>query len=151
MKKKYKKDRYAKYDDIHEMYSTKIREMKLRVPSNFRMLCALLKIEPAKILEDFMWMLSYSSANDATEKKRRAAKDFFFKCGYGRATHSKEDIRQMFAELKARKRLYDTAKGMSNDDMHLYWKSEHMYMQHWFRRWFYKTRTNEDISILEKY
>ena len=54
-----KVDRYHKYADIDEMYSTKYRDIKLSIPSNLRMLCAILEIKVENLLYDLMWMLSY--------------------------------------------------------------------------------------------
>lgn len=144
-------DLYAKYDDIDEMYSSKPRKVDLTIPSKFRMLCAILNVKAEIILSDFMWTMSYSYSNDATERKRKAAIKFFLICGYGQPNYTENDIREIFKELKAQRILYNTTKQMPQDDRELYWKNDHMYIQHWFKRWFYKTRTTDDVSILDQY
>uniref|UniRef100_F4C510 Abnormal GONad development family member (Gon-4) n=1 Tax=Sphingobacterium sp. (strain 21) TaxID=743722 RepID=F4C510_SPHS2 len=59
MKKKKDKivtvDRYSKYADIDEMYSTKYSNIKLTIPSNLRMLCAIFEVKVEDLLYDFMW------------------------------------------------------------------------------------------------
>jgi DNA-binding Xre family transcriptional regulator len=155
MKKKKTKivtvDRYHKYADIDEMYSTKQRDIKLLIPSNLRMLCAILEVKVEDLLYDFMWMLSYSAIEGATNKQRKAAKKFFLLCRYGQPQYSEKQIKQMFDELKAGRKIYDTIDGMEQDDMELFWRNNHMYWQHWFKRWFKKNTRQDDISVLEKY
>ncbi|MGJ1411526.1 hypothetical protein ACR78Z_17825 [Sphingobacterium thalpophilum] len=144
-------DMYHKYAEIDEMYSSKVREVNLDIPSNLRMLCAILDIKVEKLLNDFMWMLSYSHHNSATPKQRKIAKKFFLACKYGQPLYTKKQIKQMFDELKADRKIRKTIDGMDHEDMKLFWKSNHMYMQHWFKRWFEKNRHKGDISILEEH
>ncbi len=75
---------YHKYAEIDEMYGSKVRDLKLDIPSNLRMLCAILHVKVEKLLKDFMWMLSYSHHNSATSKQRKTAKKFILACKYGR-------------------------------------------------------------------
>ncbi len=70
-------DMYHKYAEIDEMYGSKVRDLKLDIPSNLRMLCAILHVKVEKLLNDFMWMLSYSHHNSATAKQRRLLINFF--------------------------------------------------------------------------
>lgn len=155
MKKKKAKiitvDMYHKYAEIDEMYSSKVREVKLDIPSNLRMLCAILDVEVENLLNDFMWMLSYSHHNSATIKQRKTAKKFFLACKYGQPLYTKNQIKKMFDELKAERKIYETIDGMDHEDKKLFWKNNHMYMQHWFKRWFEKNRRPGNISELEKY
>lgn len=144
-------DRYHKYADIDEMYSSKVREVRLMIPSNLRMLCAILDVEVENLLSDFMWMLSYSHHNSATLKQRKAAKKFFMACRYGQPLYSKKQIKTMFDELKAERKIYETIEGMEQEDKNLFWKNNHMYMQHWFKRWFERNRRPGNISELERY
>lgn len=144
-------DMYHKYADIDEMYSSKNREMKLSVPSNLRMLCAILDVKVDDVLEDFMWMLSYSYHRSASDAQRKTGMNFFLANKYGRPLYSKKQIKQMFHELKTELKIYETIDGMNHEDKDLFWKSNHMYMQHWFKRWFEKNRHKDDISILNDY
>jgi len=145
-------DMYHKYAEIDEMYSSKVKEVKLDIPSNLRMLCAILDVKVEKLLNDFMWMLSYSHHNSATTKQREITKKFFLACKYGQPLYTKRQIKQMFDELKADRKIYETIKGMDHEDMKLFWKNNHMYMQHWFKRWFNKRdRAKGDISTLNEY
>lgn len=144
-------DTYHKYADVDEIYSSKNREMKLFVPSNLRMLCAILDVKVEKLLNDFMWMLSYSHHISASETQRKIGMNFFLSSKYGQPLYSKKQIKQMFHELKAERKIHETIDGMDHEDMNLFWKSKNMYTQHWFKRWFEKNRRNVDISVLNDY
>lgn len=144
-------DMYHKYADIDEMYSSKNRELKLRVPSNLRMLCAILDVKVEELLNDFMWMLSYSHHSSASNEQRKIGMKFFLSNRYGQPLYSKQQIKQMFHELKAERKIYETIDGMDHEDMQLFWKSNHMYTQHWFKRWFEKNRHKADITVLNDY
>ncbi|MBL1408427.1 hypothetical protein [Sphingobacterium faecale] len=144
-------DMYHKYADIDEMYSSKSREIKLLVPSNLRMLCAILDVKVEKILGDFMWMLSYSHHSSASNEQRKIGMKFFLSSKYGQPLYSKKQIKQMFQELKAELKIHETIDGMDHEHMQLFWKSNHMYTQHWFKRWFEKNRHKADITILNDY
>ena len=155
--KKQKKDKnitvdmYDKYEEIDDMYSTKVRKVKLHIPSNLRLLCAILDVKVEKLLSDFMWMLSYSHHNSASNKQRKMANKFFLACKYGQPLYAKKQIKQMFDELKAERKIYETTDGMDYEDNKFFWKSNHMYTQYWFKRWFEKNRHKGDISILEEH
>ena len=144
-------DKYEKYSEIDEVYSSKRRELELSVPGNFRMLCAILSIKPEDVLCDFMRMVSYSFSDRATEKQRKAARKFFLACGFGQPDYSTKDIEKMFGELKAVQTIYHTTDDMDRDDKELFWKNQHMYIQYWFKHWFEKNRRQDDISVLHKY
>ncbi|WP_439490640.1 hypothetical protein [Algoriphagus sp.] len=144
-------DNYEKYAEIGEMYSTKYRQVGLLIPSNIRMLCAILDIRPEKVLQDFLWLLSYGDADLATEKQWKAAQKFFFACQFGQKSYSKKQIKQMFTELKAIKTTFNTIDEMSSENRELFYKNQHMYTQYWYKRWFEKNRRKEELSILEKF
>lgn len=144
-------DCYERYSEIEELYSSKRRNLTLLVPSNFRMLCAILDARPEEVLHDFMWMVSYSPSERATEKQRKAAKNFFLSCPFGQHACSKREMNKMFNELRAVRTVSDTTQNMNVADKGLYWKNHHMYAQYWFRRWLKKIRDNEDVSILAGY
>lgn len=113
-------DKYEKYADIAELYSSKRRNVELLIPSNFRMLCAIIGIRPEAILHDFMWMVSYSSLGHAEEKQRKAAKRFFLACRFGQPRYSRKEIKTMFRELKAVRTVYDTTQDMGRNDRELF-------------------------------
>src|SRR5690606_20855929 len=131
--------------------SSKVRKIKLPIPSNLRMLCAILDVNVKTLLVDFMWILSYDHHNSATTKQRKAANKFFMACKYGQPLYSKKHINQMFDELKTDRKIGETLDGMDCQDMELFWKNNHMYTQHWFKRWFEKNRRKGDISILNEH
>lgn len=155
MKKKDKTSQLSKpftYDDIDEMYASLDRKYQLNVPSNFRMLCAILDVKVQDILADFMWLVSYSVHRDADGKRRDAAREFFMSCQYGQPHYSEEKINQMFEELKAERLIYDTINCMDHEDLQVFHRYKNMHMQHWFKRWFNKIdRAKGDISILNEY
>ncbi|WKK60355.1 hypothetical protein [Sphingobacterium sp. BN32] len=145
-------DMYNKYAEIDEMYSTKCRKIKLSVPSNFRMLCAILDVKVEQILNDFMWMLSYSYHKTATGKQRKFAQKFFQVCKYGEHLYTKKQIEEMFDELRCERKIYETIDTMEHNDLRLFWKNNHMYMQYWYKRWFNKIdRAKGDISVLNEH
>lgn len=144
-------DIYQKYADVDEIYSSKNREMKLFVPSNLRMLCAILDVKVEKLLNDFMWMLSYSHHSSASETQRKIGMNFFLSGKYGQPLYFKKQIKQMFHKLKAERKIHETIDSMDHEDMNLFLKNKNMYTQHWFKRWFEKNRRNVDISVLNDY
>lgn len=125
--------------------------LNLRTPSNLRMLCAILGVRVDEILEDFMWLVSYSAHDSADRKKRNAARKFFMVCGYGQPRYSEREINQMFDELKENRKLYETIDGMERDDRELFLRNRNMYVQYWFKRWFEKNNRKEDITVLDNY
>ena len=147
MKKQDKKD---PYEDIDERYSTKSQHLKLMIPCNLRMLCALLEVKPERLLTDFMWTVSYSYG-DATDEQRAAAVDYFMKCGYGQNLYKREEIELMFQELKAQKLLVINDENAKNDHRERHYRWSHMYVQYWFRKWFYKVRRKAKLSVLKNY
>lgn len=144
-------DNYAKYADIDDRFASKTRNVDLTIPGNFRMLCAILSVKPKKVISDFMGLVSDFPVENATGKQRSAAQQLFLLCGYGQPQYSRKQINQMFAELKAIRTLRDSTENMDWNDRELFWKSNHMYMQYWFKRWFEMNRRQEDFSVLEKY
>lgn len=142
-------DKYDKYAEIGEMYGSKWRSLSLLVPSNFRMLCAILDVQPEKILMDFMQSMTYSVSKDAKEAQRRAARKFFLSRRYGQPVYSKKQIRKMFAELKAIRTTYDSTDTMNQEDKELFWKNSHMYTEFWFKRWFEKNSRKDNLSGLQ--
>ncbi|AIM36712.1 hypothetical protein KO02_08350 [Sphingobacterium sp. ML3W] len=143
--------RFDKYAEINEVYSSLDRTYQINVPSNFRMLCTILDVKVDDILKDFMWLVSYSVHSNTTNKRRKAARKFFMSCRYGQPGYSEEQINQMFDELKAERLNYDTIDGMEREDLELFWRNNHMYKQHWFKRWFNKKCRKEAITVLNDY
>lgn len=144
-------DRYEGYAEVGKMYSSKWRKVDLLIPSNFRMLCAILGVKMEDVLRDYMWMVSYAVSDGGTEKQRKAAKKFFLACQFGQPAYPKKDINTMFKELKAVRTTYNTTENMDWDDKELFWKNNHMYIEYWFKRWFEKNNRQDDISVLENY
>ncbi|WP_425635850.1 hypothetical protein ACPUEN_10560 [Algoriphagus yeomjeoni] len=155
MKKKKTKttlmDSYKQYAEIGDMYTSRWRKLDLLIPSNFRMLCAILNVKPERILIDFMWKLSYSVIHGATEKQRKAGMKFFIACDFGQPAYAKEDIKKMFSELKSIRELTDTTQDMEDGNKELFWKNNHMYVEFWYKRWFEKNTRQDDLSVLEEY
>ncbi|WP_339863722.1 hypothetical protein [uncultured Algoriphagus sp.] len=144
-------DPYKHYAEIGSMYSSKWRKLDLLIPSNFRMLCAILNIKPERVLMDFMWKLSYSVIEGATEKQRKAGKKFFIASGFGQPAFAKEDIKKMFSELKSLRKLSDTTEAMEDGNKEQFWKNNHMFVEYWYKRWFEKNIRPDDLSVLEEY
>ncbi|RAI92208.1 hypothetical protein [Algoriphagus yeomjeoni] len=155
MKKKKAKttliDSNEKYAEIGDMYTSRWRKLDLLIPSNFRMLCAILNVKPERILMDFMWKLSYSVIHGATEKQRKAGKKFFIEGGFGQPAYTKQDIKKMFNELKYIRKLTDTTEAMEDENKELFWKNNHMYVEFWYKRWFEKNSRLDELSVLDEY
>lgn len=138
------------YKEINEMFSTKSLKANLMVPSNLRVLCAILEVKPEKILHDFMWTLSVSYG-ESTPEQRAKALEYFLQCGYGQELYTKDDILQMFKELEAKRLLMVADRGPGNKfwERHIRWT--HMYIEYWFEKWFYKVRKKGNLSVLKEY
>ena len=149
---KNRKQKPDPYEEIHTDYSTKQREFKLLVPSNFRMLCALLETEPEKILTDFLWFVSHDNT-EASGKQRSAAVEYFIINGYGQKIYDEKDIREMFKELEAIRCLSPEIndKDISWDQLTRHYSWNHMYIQYWFKKWFYKVRRKGKLSDIKNY
>lgn len=100
---------------------------------------------------DFMWKLSDSVIDGATEKQRKAGKKFFLASGFGQPAYAKEDIKRMFRELKSIRKLTDTTEAMEDGNKELFWKSNNMFVEFWYKRWFEKNTRQDDLSVLEEY
>jgi hypothetical protein len=146
------KHKYDKYEEIDKDYSTRTRDLNLSIPSNFRMLCALFEIKPAKILTDFMWTVSFMMTK-ATDQQRQAAVEYLIHCGYGIDLYSEDEIRQIFDELNAKRLLWpeinDEIITSEQRDLHYTWS--HMYMQYWFEKWYWRVRKKGDTKNLKDY
>ena len=142
---------YHQYEEIGEDYSSKHVKMGILVPSNLRLLCAILDVKLEDMLHDFMWMLSYSSCKNASQKKRNAARKFFMLCHYGQARYSKKQINIMFDELQAVRKIYDTTDEMESEERGLFWKCNHMYTEYWYQRWFNKNSRPDNLAVLKEY
>ena len=146
------KNKFSRYEDVHEDFSSKTKEFKLMIPANFRMLCALFETPVEKILSDFMWKLS-SMPDTATHEQRKAAFEFVLACKYGQNNYPEEEIRQMFQELEAKRILWpeinDNILGPDQRQLHCLWSN--MYMQYWFERWYTKHRKKGDEKPMKKY
>lgn len=138
------------YKEINPLYGSRKKEVSLLIPSNLRMLCAMLDVKPEKLLHDFMWTVS-ESHHKCTEPQRIKAKDYFLECGYGQELYPKEDILQMFKELEAIRSLWIeiTHNNRKAFDQHIRW--QHMYIEYWFEKWFNKVRRKEGVEILDEY
>lgn len=149
---KNRKHPFNKYEVLHEDYASKNRDYNLSVPANFRMLCAITETRPEKILHDFMWNVSYMMTK-ASDEQRKAAAEYFILCGYGQDMYPEQDIRQIFRELDAKRCLWpdrdDQAINDEQRDLHYTWG--HMYMQCWFKKWFWKVRRKGKLSVLREY
>lgn len=145
------KDPYKKYAEIGDLFTSRWRKLDLLIPSNFRLLCAILQVKPEQILKDFMWKASYSAILGVTKKQQKTGERFFLEAGFGQPTYSKEDIKRMFSELKSIRKLCDTTESMKDREKELFWKSNHMYIEFWYKRWFEKKSGQDHLSVLEEY
>lgn len=154
MKKKQKKSMvtlFNKYEDVADRYSTKVIKTNLSFPANFRMLCALVEVEPAKVLTDFMWIMSSSYFNEPAILKREAAKDYFIKCRYGESKYSGDDVKKMLMELEAFRVVDETMDGCNSNKSRLFYCVKNFHLPHWFKKWFNKAKQTGNFSLIDQY
>jgi len=144
-------DKYVQYKEVDEVFSSQVRKVELLVPSNLRMLCAILNIKVERILRDYMDMLSYAVKKNATEKQRNAARKFFLRMNYGEGGYKKTQVNQMLDDLKANRTIVNLIHGMNQENLELFWKNDNMYREFWFKQWFNQNSRKEDRSILAEY
>ena len=146
------KNRFSRYEDIHEDFSTTTRELKLMVPSNFRMLCALFETSPSRILSDFMWTLS-SMPDSGTDEQRKAALEYFMHRGYAQKYYPEEEVQLIFRELEAKRILWpgihDNVITPEQRQLHCMWSN--MFMQYWFEKWYGRYRKRGEEKPMKKY
>lgn len=140
-----------KYQEVQEPYSAKHTSINLTTPPNFRMLCALLGVKPAQVLNDFITAVSSSYKKDFPIEQGKAAVQYFLECHYGKLYFDKEDIAVMLQELEALRLIEETMDRSVSSEMNLYFCFKHMQAQQWFKRWFNKSKRKESISILNEY
>lgn len=147
MKKKPENDSHNEPDP---RYSTKFRHFDLQVPANLRVLCALLEVTPERLLNDFMQAVSYSFSSATTEQSQ-AAVGYFLQREYGQHLYGPEQIRRMFRELEARQllRIDNYPDHERYFDVHCRWSN--MYIQYWFKKWFYRVQRRKSMKALEEY
>lgn len=125
------------------------QEISFIMPVQFLLICRLLKIEPRKVLYQFMSNLAHESYANGTEQKI-AAKDYFMTCGYGLELYSDGEIEQIFDELDTIAALWPKGGSPKLLNLHSKWRSR--YYKYWYKKWYWKFRRaiDGDNEILEK-
>jgi len=102
------------------------------MPVQFLLICRLLKVEPEKVLYQFMCNLAHESYANGTEQKI-AAKDYFMSCGYGLELFTDMEIEQMFDELDSISALWPKGGSAKLLNRHRRWRNK--YYRYWYKRW----------------
>ena len=139
-----------RYQEISPLYSSKVRSCQLRIPSQFRLLCALLETPPEHMLEDFMNNAGFTSSG-LGNGARLKAQEYLMQCGYGSGLYTAEQLALIFKEMEAQRCLWPEQKSMDMErfDMHATW--HHMYMEYWFEKWYWKVRCEGEEGVLADY
>lgn len=153
MKTKDLKKLNKKYQDVDSLYATTQRTYSLSIHSNVRMICAILKVSPKELLQDFLATISYSYYQDGKIplKRMKAAKKYFLSCHYGKDKYDDKAVELMLEELKAQQSLHYHSNDFKGSDLDLYWMHQWMFSKQWFKKWFYKNHRKEDQNILDQY
>lgn len=112
-------------------------DLRLVMPCQFRMLCALTNVSPKKILHDFMNTLAMESFG-LGKVKQEILIEYFLQCGYIQEHYTPENIRTIFSELNAVALLWPDKAGTKIINRHAKWRK--MYHKYWFKKWRWKNR-----------
>jgi hypothetical protein len=89
MNKKQRKKDYTHY-----------REIDLRIPLQFLVLCRALDVPAEQVLFNFMANVGQELYAQGSEQKTKAI-EYFLSCGYGQDKYPEQEIREAFTELSA--------------------------------------------------
>ena len=120
---------------------TRHQQFRFFLPIQFLLLCRLLKVEPRKVLYQFMTDLAHESYATGTEQKV-AAKDYFMSCGYGLELYTDGEIEQMLDELDSIASLWPKDGGMKLINLHSKWRDK--YYKYWYKKWYWKFRRGSE-------
>jgi hypothetical protein len=115
-----------------------VLQLNLRIPSEVVMLCKLMNTRPHDVVQAFLSCLAVEKDKDNPEEAKQACADFFIHYGFGNSYYSKDEIRQMFAELGKVNDLMPENPSMKFLDQHCSW--ERKYNKQWFKSWFWRIR-----------
>jgi hypothetical protein len=132
-----------KYEDIDSLYSTKRYSIPLSVPAEFRLLCAILGATPEKLLNDFMQNAGFTNQS-SNAQHRIEAQEYLMECGYGKDLYTDEQLNSIFKELDAQRALWPAFNSMSRNQFNIHATWHHMYMEYWFKKWYWAARVEGD-------
>lgn len=106
----------------------------LNLPPAFLLLCKLWGVEPRLVLINFMHNLGCGSwVQQGRDGAQAHLKNYALEMGYGSNCYTKEEIKQMFAELDAIGRLFPDTADTKMLNLHLRWRKA--YYNHWYKKW----------------
>ena len=133
--KKVSKQERGKYEDISPLYSSKVRSCQLRIPSQFRLLCALFETPPEQMLNDFMDNAGFTSFG-LNNETRLKAQEYLVECGYGSKLYSAGQLALIFKEMEARRCLWPPFNSMDTEQFNIHAAWHNMYIEYWFKKWY---------------
>lgn len=116
--------------------------LSIILPYQLLLLCKLWEKPPEELITDFLDNLSHSSwKREGKQPAKQNLVEYTLASGYGKNLYTEEEIRQMFTELDAMGMLFPFGAG--NELLDKYVAFRDTYLDHWFSKWYYKTRRKE--------
>ena len=112
-------------------------ELSLMLPWQFYLICKLWKVEPRKVIYDFLCNAGVEGYS-LGEQQRAKAIEYIVACRYGQDFYTEEDIRRIMKELESISTLFPKDGKEKLIDVHSHWRKK--YYKYWFRKWYRKIR-----------
>jgi hypothetical protein len=108
------------------------------LPYHFLLICKLLEVPPAKVLYDFMEVISCTKTNLTGEKVSvDPFINYFEELGYGNQFFDRKDLQKIFGDIKSIALLWPHNAKTELIDIHATWLKN--YHKYWFKKWYYKS------------
>jgi hypothetical protein len=120
------------------------QEISFIIPIQFLLICRLLKVEPRKVLYQFMCNLAHEAYSNGTEQKI-VAKEYFLSCGYGLELYTDGEIEQIFDELDNIAALWSNGGPVKLLNLHRKWRNR--YYKYWYKKWHCMFRSTLKLTI----
>ena len=127
-----------------DFFETSYEQLSITLPFKFLLLCKVLGLKPANVLQEFMNYTAKEIRGD-NDKARTAAEEYFLACGYGQNHYTPDDLRLMLKELDALRLIWPEDKDpMAEQDLIKRYSQYHKkYCRYWFTKWFNKVRKRQ--------
>ncbi|RFM27931.1 hypothetical protein [Deminuibacter soli] len=115
------------------------KDLSLRLPPDFSMVCTLLDVSPEQVLIEFMDNVSrrIPSKGDA---ERDAALNYMLHCQYGNHLFNPADYTALFKELDAIRSLWPQPKLQTAAFIDDFVKWRSILHRNWFNKWYQLSR-----------
>lgn len=115
-------------------------EFSTMMPWQFYLLCKLLKVEPRKVIYDFLCNAGMEGYGMGETQRAKATK-CIISCRYGQDFYTEEDIRRILKEMESISTLFPNNGKSKLFDIHSHWRKK--YYKYWFKKWFMKVRRKQ--------